>query len=140
MAFAQADRPNPFSITMTLPRRLRCLLPLLALVFGLCFVPDARADGVIKTWTTAELVGAMRWAKKEAPKGDRLGFGGAELIAYKRLRKQIDAGDISQTAAFLITETVRKKGVYKGEKLTLERADELRRMIVAGRIFEKLTD
>jgi hypothetical protein len=120
--------------------RLFSLLLALCVTGFLLSPPEARADGVIKTWTTAEMVGAMRWAKKHAPKDDRGSFGIAELIAYRRLKKQIDDGAISKTTAFLITETSRKKGVYKGEKLTLERAEDIRKLIVAGKIFETLTD
>lgn len=118
---------------------------ILAAVLGLLVLPcGARAqnkDGKLKTWVTAELLGAMRWAKAET--GDRkqkLDFSSAEIICYKRLQKQIDAGLIDKGLALIIAENVRKKGVYRGDNLTPDKAEELRKTIVAGRIFEKLSD
>jgi hypothetical protein len=102
---------------------------------------DDGPDSAIKSWTTAELLGAMRWAKAEASDSKaKLDFSAAEIVCYKRLQSQIDSGSIRKSSAFLIAENVRKTGVYKREKLTLERADEMRRRIIGGRIFEKLTD
>lgn len=120
-----------------IPLALLCLLTLAAP--GAAFGKEA--DSRFKSWTTAEMLGAMRWAKAEATdKKEKLDFAAAELVCYKRLQKQIDSGSISKTGAFLIAETVRKKGIYKGDKLTLQRADEMRQAIIKGRIFEKLID
>lgn len=58
----------------------------------------------------------MRWAKAEASeRKQRLDFAAAEIICYDRMEKQVDSGAISRSSAFFIAETVRKKGVYKGE-------------------------
>lgn len=102
---------------------------------------DDGPDSAIKSWTTAELLGAMRWAKAEAADSKaKLDFSAAEIVCYKRLQLQIDSGSIRKSSAFLIAENVRKTGIYKREKLTLKRAEEMRRRIINGRIFEKLMD
>lgn len=121
--------------------RLLLLLAVLSAFVAFAPAADAAPDGKIKSWTTAELVGAMRWAKANATeRKERLDFGAAELVCYKRLQKQIESGSISRASALIIAETVRKEGVYKGEKLTLKRADELRRRIIGGKLLESLTD
>lgn len=122
----------------------------LFLVLAACFFPQFPAnadeegsggDSTSKTWTTAELLGAMRWAKAEAEeRKDRLDFAAAELVCYKRLQQQIENGDIKKGTAFLIAERARKKGIYRGKELTMERADDLRKMIITGSIFKAFTD
>lgn len=125
------NAPRPFARWL--------LLPLILAVLGTA--GPAAADSKLKTWMTAELLGAMRWAKAEATdRREKLDFSAAEIICYRRLRQQIDRGDISRGAAFLIAENVRKQGVYRRENLTLARAEELRRTIVVGRILEKISD
>jgi hypothetical protein len=121
----------------------RLLLVLSVFCAFVAFAPaaDAAPDGKIKSWTTAELVGAMRWAKAAATdRKERLDFGAAELVCHKRLQQQIESGSITRAAALLISETVRKEGVYKGEKLTRERAEELRRLVIGGKFLESLND
>ena len=115
-----------------------CLVPLL--VFSSTARGESK-DSAIKSWTTAELLGAMKWAKAATTdKKAKLDFSAAEIICYKRLQKQIEMGSISKSSALLIAETARKKGVYKRETLTLDRAEELRQRIISGRFLEKLND
>lgn len=128
----------------TIPALLRFALATLALLACIA-APDVHAkdtpDSGIKSWLTAEMLGAMRWGKAEATTSkERLEFATAERICRERLLKQIDGGSISRTSAFLIAETVRKDGKYRGEKLTRSRADEIRRSIISGKIFEGLRD
>jgi hypothetical protein len=95
----------------------------------------------IGSWVTAEMLGAMRWAKSETPtRSERLEYAIAERICRERLYKQIDAGSIAKASALIITERVRKDGIYRGESLTLERSAELRRAIISGKIFADLRD
>lgn len=115
--------------------------------FAACVLPQLSAeegnggDSTSKTWTTAELLGAMRWAKAASEeRKDRLDFAAAELVCYKRLQKQIKNGDINKGTAFIIAERARKQGIYRGKELTLERADDLRKMIITGSIFEAVVD
>jgi hypothetical protein len=125
-------------------RSLPLWFALLACLASLLLPASAHAeekDGKLKSWTTAELVGAMRWAKSEASeRKQRLDFAAAEIICYDRMKKQIESGAISRTSAFFIAETVRKKGIYKGDPLTLDRAEELRRLIIGGKFLEALSD
>jgi hypothetical protein len=119
-------------------RVLAWLMLGLAILFA---APVQAQDSKLKSWTTAEMLGAMRWAKAETPdRRERLDYSAAELICYRRLQKQIESGAVSRGGALLIAENVRKTGIYRRQKLTLKRADELRRGIVAGRIFESIVD
>jgi hypothetical protein len=102
---------------------------------------DVEDDSKVKTWLTAELLGAMRWAKAESETTkEKLDFTAAELVCHKRLKKQIDAGKIKKGTAFIIAENVRKKGIYRDEKLTLTKAEDLRKKIVSASIFEAVAD
>ena len=125
--------------TLLLPR---FLLALCAFALAILAVPTVPAqDSKIRSWTTAELHGAMKWAKAEATeRRDRTDFGAAEIICYRRLQKQVEQGSIARSAALVISENTRKRGVYRGEKLTLDRAQELRRLIIGGRFLESLKD
>lgn len=83
----------------------------------------------------------MRWAKSAVPeRKQRLDLAAAELVCHKRLDKQVESGSITRASALVIAETVRKQGVYKDEKLTLDRAEELRRLIIGGKFLESLAD
>jgi hypothetical protein len=125
------------------PRTLPFLRRALGLLVLLAFAaaPALAQDSRIKSWTTAELHGAMKWAKGEAKdRRERSEFGAAEIICWRRLQKQVDEGSISRASVLVISENARKRGVYRGEKLTLERAHELRRLIIGGRLLESLRD
>jgi hypothetical protein len=121
---------------------LRRLLSFCVLAFlALGAVTASAQDSKIKSWTTAELHGAMKWAKERADdRRERSEFGAAEIVCYRRIPKQIDDGAISRASVLLISENTRKRGIYKGERLTMARAHELRRMIIGGRLLESLRD
>lgn len=114
----------------------------LALAFVFALTPSSQAqDSKVKTWLTAEMLGAMRWAKAETTdRREKLDYTAAELICRKRLQQQIDRGEISKGSALVISENVRKQGVYRRQTLTLARADEIRRTIITGKVFENLKD
>lgn len=133
--------PMNLVFRFSLPALLACAL----LCATLCAPPSTQAagssDSAVKSWVTAEMVGAMRWARAECGNSrERLGFLAAEKICHDRLERQIESGAITRTSALLISETTRRKGIYRRERLTLARADEIRRAIISGKIFEGLVD
>lgn len=119
---------------------------LAAIAFLACFLnapaeAKEQRDSGVKSWITAELYGAMQWGRdKSNSTRDRLEFATAARICRDRLDKQIDDGSISRASVLLIAGTVRREGKYRGERLTLARADEIRRSIINGRIFQDLVD
>lgn len=69
---------NPISPMVSVPRGLRVLV---CFLLAWCLPPAANAaeDGKLKSWTTAELVGAMPWAKAETKvRKERLEFTAAD--------------------------------------------------------------
>jgi len=126
--------------------KARALLLYLSMVIAMSLslplhADSAEDDSQLKSWLTAELLGAMRWAKANSETTrEKLDFSAAEILCYKRVQKQIEAGIIKRGTVFLIAERVRKKGVYRGEDLDMNRAEELRKTIIAGKIFSKLSD
>jgi hypothetical protein len=119
------------------------LLLLLLGVFCSAHFASAQTDGdsKLKSWMSAELLGVMRWGKDHAEdKKSRLDFASAELVCFKRTRKQIEEGLVSRTLVAMIAEKVRKSGQFRGHPLTMTEAELWREKIMKLRFLDSLKD